>query len=387
MISDQLVVGSGVGRGVMLSGMDSLYCHVDMDSFFVSAEISRNLSLKGKPVVVGGGAGARLGVVAAASYEARRFGIFSGTPISEAKSLCRDLIIIHPDFSFYNDLSDKIMNTMTEVSPDVQILSIDEAVVEITGVLKLWKSPMNAASKIKNLIREKTNLPCTVGIARFPVLAKMCSKLAKPDGILYALPGLEERLLYDHNISDIPGIGRSLKKQYRYYGINTVGQFCKRNHLAWEKMLLTRSLSNPFPKSVSASMTLDKDCEIRTEVLRTLNFLCSKCGTKLRKYSLTAKFISVVVRYSDFTSFSSHIRIRNLIFDNDIQYFAKKLFHEADTDILPIRLIGVRLGEFSCYQGMPVLYDKQTVRNVKVHNTLDKIRNKYKKVDKIMYCG
>jgi len=369
----------------VFSFSDSLYCHVDMDAFFVSAEISRNSFLRGKPVVVGGGAGERLGVVAAASYEARSYGIFSGTPIGKAKSLCSDLIVIHPDFDFYSNLSNRIMNTMREVSPDVQELSVDEAVVDITGVLRLWKSPMNIADRIKRLIKENTGLPCTIGIARFPVLAKMCSKMAKPDGILFAIQGQEERLLFDHDISDIPGVGRALSKQFRYFGINTIGQFCKKEPLKWEKMLLTRTVPNLYPKSVSAAMTLDKDCDNRNEVIKTLSFLCSKCGTKLRKYGLTAKYISVVVRYSDFSSFSSHIRIEGLMYDNDIQFYGKKLFKEADSDSLSVRLVGVRLGEFSPYQGLPVVYDKKIVKNAKVHNVMDKIRIKYNGVDKILF--
>ncbi len=372
-------------KNSMLQNINSVFCHVDMDAFFVSAEVSRNKALKGKPVVVGGGAGKRLGVVAAASYEARKFGIFSGTPISEAKSKCSSLVIIHPDFKFYNQLSEKIIKAIEKVSPDIQVLSIDEALVELTNVLRIWKTPLNAASTIKKHIKEETSLPCTIGISRFPVLAKMCSNLAKPDGILFALPGYEEKLLSEHDISSIPGIGKALTKYFKYYNINTVGQLATKEKIKWEKMLISKSPSKIFPKSISAAITLDEDCKNRAKVKRVLSFLCAKCGTKLRKYNLTANFISVTIRYSDFSSFSSKLKASHLTYDNDIKFYAKKLFEKTDNSSLPIRLIGVRLWQFSPYCGMPIIHSKKHVKTVEIQNTIDKIREKYNSIEKIQY--
>lgn len=362
----------------MLDGLDTLYAHVDMDAFFVSAELTRNPHLKGKPVVVGGGRGERLGVVAAASYEVRVHGIRSGTSIMEAKKRCSRLIIIPPDHLFYEAMSRRIMGILREVSPDVQVLSVDEALVDLRGVLRLWGSPMAAAARIKERIRREAGVPCSVGVSRFPLIAKLASKLGKRNGICLILPGQETAFLLDHPLSMLPGVGRMTSAYMGYLAVDTVGDLVQRDPVFWERLMLTRPVENPYPKSISSEQTLDSDLEDRELVKAILRGLARKIATRMRGYGLKAGGISVRVRYHDFQSNEQHRTRQELRYDRDVIQQAMALFDAADILDAPIRLTGVRLFNLAPDDGgLPVPCVREDRDMASIYRVVDRVRKKY----------
>ena len=333
----------------MLNGINSIFAHVDMDSFFVSVELIRHPELRGKPVVVGGGRGSRMGVVAAASYEARAYGVRSGTSILEAKRRCPDLIIVHPNHLLYEAVSRNVMEILREITPDVQVLSVDEAVLDLSGVLRLWGPPMRIADRIHGEIEREVGVPCSIGIARFPLVAKLASKLAK-----------------------------MTTAYLKYLDISTVGELLARAPLFWERLLLTRPVENPFPKSVSSEVTLDRDMKDRKAVLAVLRDLCRKVASRMRRKNLKAGGISVRVRYGDFQAFEQHRTRTELRYDFEVIRQAEELFSLVDCLLLPIRLVGVRLSPLFVDGGSrPLTAGARGYAVAAVYRTMDKVQKKY----------
>ncbi|NOY23098.1 MAG: DNA polymerase IV [Acidobacteria bacterium] len=362
----------------MLKGIDSIFAHVDMDSFFVSVELTRCPELRGKPVVVGGGRGSRMGVVAAASYKARAYGVRSGTSILEAKRRCPGLIIVRPNHLLYESVSRNVMAILREITPDVQVLSVDEAVLDLSGVLRLWGPPMRIADRIHRKIQREVGVPCSIGVARFPLVAKLASKLAKRNGICMVLPGEETAFLYDHRISLMPGVGRMTTAYLKYLDVFTVGELVRQVPLFWERLLLTRPVENPFPKSVSSELTLDKDTLDRKAVLAVLRTLCRKVALRMREKGLKAGGISVRVRYGDFQTFEQHHTRTELRYDFEVIRQAEGLFSLADCLPLSIRLVGVRLSPLVVNGGSrPLTAGTRGHAVAAAYRTMDKIQKKY----------
>src|SRR5205085_3171328 len=182
-----------------------IYFHVDMDAFFVSVEELFNPSLKGKPVVVGGNRDQR-GVVAAASYAARKFGVHSAMPLRTAAQLCPGAIFVEGTPHRYREYSKKVFAVLTRFSPQVEMASIDEAYVDLTGTERLWGPPIRTGHAVHEAIRNETSLKCSLGLASSRLVAKVSSDQAKPDGVLYVLPGQESRFWAPLDIRKTPGV-------------------------------------------------------------------------------------------------------------------------------------------------------------------------------------
>src|SRR5436309_13875685 len=200
--------------------------HVDMDAFFVSVEELFDPSLKGKPVVVGGQRNER-GVVSAASYEARRFGVHSAMPLRTAAKLCPQAIFVngHPDR--YRECSEKVHRVLTSFSPLVEMASIDEAYVDMTGTDRLHGPPLRAANHLHRKMKSETQLNCSIGIGSSRLIAKVSSAKAKPNGILWVVPGEEARFLAPLDVRDIPGVGKVTEQNLQALGIRKVGDLCR----------------------------------------------------------------------------------------------------------------------------------------------------------------
>src|SRR5206468_3447624 len=200
--------------------------HVDMDAFFVSVEELFDPSLKGKPVVVGGQRNER-GVVAAASYAARKFGVHSAMPLRTAARLCPQAIFVngHPDR--YRACSEKVHRVLQSFTPQVEMASIDEAYLDMTGTERLHGPPLLAAHKLHQAMKTETQLNCSIGIGTSRLVAKVCSGKAKPHGVLFALPGQEAKLLAPLDVRDIPGVGKVTEQKLHALGISTVGDLTR----------------------------------------------------------------------------------------------------------------------------------------------------------------
>src|SRR5690242_4606818 len=208
--------------------------HVDMDAFFVSVEELRDPSLKGKAVVVGGQKDER-GVVSAASYEARRFGVHSAMPLRTAAKLCPHAIFLNGRLDLYREHSQKVRVVLEDFSPAVEMASIDEAYVEMTGTERLHGPALKSAHHLHRQMKERTGLNCSIGIGSSRLMAKICSDQAKPNGVLYVLPGMEQSFLAPLDVGKIPGVGKVTKARLNDIGIVYIGDLLK----VEEKMLET----------------------------------------------------------------------------------------------------------------------------------------------------
>src|SRR6201996_6087819 len=201
-----------------MSSLPRTVFHVDMDAFFVSVEELFDPSLKGKPVVVGGQRHER-GVVSAASYEARKFGVHSAMPLRTAAKLCPQAIFVdgHPDR--YRECSEKAHKVLTSFSPQVEMASIDEAYLDMTGTERLHGPPLLSAHKLHQQMKERTGLNCSIGIGSSRLMAKISSDKAKPNGVLYVLQGQEQSFLAPLDVGKIPGVGKVTKTRLNQIGI------------------------------------------------------------------------------------------------------------------------------------------------------------------------
>ncbi|HLH41518.1 MAG TPA: DNA polymerase IV, partial [Bryobacteraceae bacterium] len=199
-----------------------LYLHVDMDAFFVSVEELFDPSLKGKPVVVGGRPSER-GVVSAASYEARKFGVHSAMPLRTAYRLCPQAIFVNGHRERYIEYSRKVYEVLQRFSPRVEMASIDEAYLDLAGTERLHGPPLAAAHKLHDAVKRATNLNCSIGAAQSRIVAKIASDQAKPNGVLWIVPGQEGRFLAPLDVRKIPGVGKVTERYLHAFGIRKVG--------------------------------------------------------------------------------------------------------------------------------------------------------------------
>src|SRR5580700_5187446 len=198
--------------------------HVDMDAFFVSVELLERPELRGKPVIVGGGTPNQRGVVTSASYEARKFGVHSAMPLRTAGKLCPHGIFLDGHHHKYRDWSDRVATILGKFSPIVEMASIDEAYLDLSGTERLHGPPFAAAHALLSEIARKTNLPCSAGLARTRLVAKVASDQAKPRGLLWVPAGVEAQFLAPLGVRRIPGIGKVTEAALKSLGIETVAQ-------------------------------------------------------------------------------------------------------------------------------------------------------------------
>jgi DNA polymerase-4 len=288
--------------------------HVDMDAFYASVEQRDDPALRGRPVVVGG-AGNR-GVVAAASYEARRFGVRSAMPMVRARRLCPDLVVASHRFEVYREVSRQVMAILQSYTPLVEPLSLDEAFLDVTGAVRLFGSPEQIGHCIRADVREQCELPCSVGIGPTKSVAKLLSAKAKPDGLL-RWPADEVRdRLRPLAVSELWGAGPKTVERLTAYGFRTVGQLADADLRTLQRVVGDvsgshlhrlargedpRSVTPVSPtKSVSAEQTYDEDIDDPDVLRRQLLRLCEKVGRRLRKAGLSGRTITLKVRFGSF---------------------------------------------------------------------------------------
>ena len=334
--------------------------HVDMDAFFVSVEELFDPSLKGKPVVVGGRPDQR-GVVSAASYEARKFGVHSALPLRTAYKLCPQAIFLDGHPRYYSEYSDKVRAVFNRFSPLVEMASIDEAYLDMTGTERLHGPPLRAAHALHEAVKRATGLNCSIGAGTTRMIAKVCSDLAKPNGVLYVLPGCEARLLAPLDVRKIPGVGKVTEQHLHQLGIRKIGDLSRlgeaflEQHFGKSGQVLAGKArgedAGPWfggeigdedaPKSISHEHTFDVDTTNRAQIDATLARLSQKVGRRLREHGLYTRTVQLKLRYQDFTTIT---RARTLEaatqLDTDLHREARALFLKNWTG-KAVRLVGV----------------------------------------------
>jgi DNA polymerase IV len=338
------------------------YFHVDMDAFFVSVEELYDPTLKGKPVVVGGRPNER-GVVSAASYAARRFGVHSAMPLRTAYKLCPQAIFVDGHPERYRESSQQVFDVLRSFSPLVEMASIDEAYLDMTGTERLHGPPLRAAHRLHERMKTQTRLNCSVGIAASRLVAKISSDQAKPNGVLWVIPGREAQFLAPLDVRKVPGVGKVTEKNLHAYGIRKVGdlarlddRFLEQRFGKWGMALAGKSRGldaggwfdtdvgeDTGPKSISHEHTFGEDTADRDRIEATLAHLCEMVGRRLREHALAARTIQLKLRYTDFTTITrAHSVARPTQLDTEIYEEARDLFRTNWKPGATVRLIGVQ---------------------------------------------
>lgn len=373
------------------------FFHVDMDAFFVSVEELFDPSLKGKAVVVGGQRDER-GVVSAASYEARKFGVHSAMPLRTAAKLCPHAIFLdgHPDR--YRECSEKVYAVLQRFTPQVQMASIDEAYLDMTGTERLLGPPLKAAHELHQTMKAETNLNCSIGIASSRVLAKITSDQAKPNGVLWVVPGSESGFLAPLEVRKMPGVGKVTEKKLHELGLRTLGQlamlkdsFLEEQFGAWGLALAAKSRGEDAggwydeeigeddgPKSISHEHTFATDSRDQVLLETTLLRLCEMVARRLREHKLFARTLQLKLRYSDFSTITrAHTPERATQLDNEIYKEIRTLFRANWEAGRTIRLLGVGTSGFDDNAGQLDLLDATHDRWERAFNAADQLRDKF----------
>jgi DNA polymerase-4 len=337
-----------------------------MDAFFVSVEELYDPSLKGKPVVVGGRREER-GVVSAASYEARKFGVHSAMPLRTAAKLCPQAIFVEGHPERYREVSEKVYVVLNSFSPVVEMASIDEAYVDMAGTERLHGPPLRAAQSLHDRMKMETGLNCSIGIGTSRLVAKVASAKAKPHGVLWAIPGEEAKLLAPLDVRDIPGVGKVTEQNLQALGIHKVGDlsrfddsFLQEHFGKWGLALAGKARGEDAggwfdtdvgahvrAKSISHEHTYNEDTADIEKLESTLMRLSEMVGRRLREHEFHARTLQLKLRYKDFTTITrAHSLPQPTQIDTEIFSQIRTLFHRNWKRGVPIRLLGVQASSF-----------------------------------------
>ncbi len=372
--------------------------HLDMDAFFVSVEELFDPTLKGKPVVVGGKSTER-GVVSAASYEARKYGIHSAMPLRTAYQRCPQAIFVEGHPERYREYSGRVFDVLNRFSPVVEMASIDEAYLDMTGTERLFGPPLKAAHLLHEEVGRATNLHCSIGIATSKLVAKIASDQAKRNGVLWVLPGTEARYLAPLEVRKIPGVGKVTEANLHSIGIYRIGDLAALEDKVlesrfgkWGLALAGKSLgrdaggwfdaeigSRGAPKSVSHEHTFNEDTHDQARLESTLAHLAEKVARRLREHGLKARTIQLKLRDTDFNTIT---RAQSLPVPTQLDIAlieaSRRLFRANWEQGRDIRLIGIHASGFDYEDGQMGLIDgERDARWRQALTAADKLRDKF----------
>lgn len=372
--------------------------HVDMDAFFVSVEELYDPSLKGKAVVVGGQRDER-GVVSAASYEARKFGVHSAMPLRTAAKHCPHAIFVdgHPDR--YRECSERVYKVLNAYSPQVEMASIDEAYLDMTGTERLHGPPLKAAHNLHQRMKAETGLNCSVGIGTSRLIAKVSSAQAKPNGVLWIVPGEEAKFLAPLDVREIPGVGKVMEANLHALGIQKVGDLSKLKDSEledrfgkWGMALAGKARGEDAggwfdaevgadldAKSISHEHTYNEDTADPAQLESTLMRLSEMVGRRLRESNFYARTVQLKLRYKDFTTITrAHTLPAPTQLDTEIFGHIRALFRKNWKQGIQVRLLGVQASSFSSQAAQIDLLDGTRQQRWKdALAAADRLRNKF----------
>ena len=380
--------------------MNSVIFHVDMDAFFVSVEELYDPSLRGKAVIVGGNPNHR-GVVAAASYEARRYGVHSAMPLRTAARLCPQAIFLPPHRERYTAASRQIRKIFSEFSPQVEMVSVDEAYLNLSGTERLWGPPLRAAHRLHEAIACRAHLPCSIGISGSRLVSKIASDQAKPNGILWILPESEAAFLAPLPVSKIPGVGKVTGAALGQMGVRTIGDLARLQRSFLESALGQYGISlsalargediaaagphaddwdaEDHTKSIGHEETFAADIGDPAELESVLVDLSQRVAARLREHGFHARTITLKLRYANFQTITrAHTLPESTQLDGVILDAARRLLRRHWDRRRKVRLLGVQASGFTSVAGQANLLEaSQQQKWGRALAATDRLRNRY----------
>lgn len=350
--------------------MNRTLFHVDMDAFFASVEIARDPSLKGKPVIIAGDPSKR-GVVSTCSYEARAYGVRSAMSSSEAKRRCPHGIFLSGDYALYRDVSDRVMALLQTLTDDVEVVSIDEAYLDISEVIK-ERSAKQLGIDLRKQIYEETKLTCSIGIGVNKLIAKVASGLAKPNGLLEVPAGMERAFLARLPVGKIPGIGSKTQEVFRHDRIDTIQDL---QALSLDELIHRYgmrgyhfhqaafgidnrpvvSVDGP-PKSIGAEMTFEKDITTIDEIADYLDTLLGKAYNRLERKKMRTQGLTIKLRDFGFNTITRSMTFPSHTHDCDALRAKAQQLLRFSWGGEPLRLIGVTFDKLTDGYWQPLLW-------------------------------
>ncbi|MBA3266140.1 MAG: DNA polymerase IV [Nocardioidaceae bacterium] len=352
-----------ITRGPSLTADDTgcTVIHIDMDAFYASVAIRDLPELHGQPVIVGGG---NRGVVLSATYAARQFGVRSAMPMTRARRLCPQALVIPPDFKQFSAVSSSVMETFRSVTPLVEPLSMDEAFLEVKGSLRRFDSPTLIGEHLRARIADEQRITCSVGVAATPQVAKLASRRAKPDGLVVVPKDGVTAFLHPLAVDELWGIGEKTAVQLHRLGLRTVGDIAStpvsllqralggglgaRLHaMAWggdQHTIVARRGPDEPESSIGADETFSRDVDDAAIVLRELLRLSTKVTARMRKAHVKGRTVTLRVRFYDFTTLTRSRTLRELTdLTPEIYGTAADLFSALSLQRARIRMVGIRV--------------------------------------------
>jgi DNA polymerase-4 len=370
----------------------SWIAHLDLDCYFVSVERINDPSLIGKPVVVGGSPKGR-GVVASASYEARAFGVRSAMPTAQALRLCPSLLVVRGHHEQYGDISHRLYERMLQLAPIVERASIDEMYLDFTGTERLYDNDLPAfMKKLKQIVRDEFSLPCTVALSANKLVSKIATGVVKPDGVVTIPHGTEAAFLAPLPANVIPGVGAKTEEFLTRHGFRTVADIQKRTQDEFLSLLGKHGLwiyaaahgkgsehltSEYTRKSISREETFGHDIQDIAELEKLLFELTEDVCASLRKKGWKTRTVSIKFRYTDFSTFTRDQTVEPTDHDAVIFKTAAELLRNNFDRRRKLRLIGVRLSNFTEETQLELGLDPASGKNENVLKAMDEIRKKF----------
>jgi len=371
---------------------ERIILHIDMDAFFASVEQQSRPALRGKPIAVIG-SGKRT-VITTSSYEARARGVRTGMNIFEGRTVCPELILVVGNNRKYADTSRGIVEILQDYTPLVEVYSIDEAFLDLTGSIRLFGSPEGIARRIKERIRKRFGIRCSIGIAPNKLLAKLSAGLEKPDGLVRLrpedVPSLMERL----PVTKLCGIGKRLGEHLAALGIRTCGELgcfpmadlCRRFGMVGETLsVMARGIDlspvvplceEPAPKSIGHSTTLSRDISDKEILHRTLLQLSERVARRARRNHLCGRTVTLTLRYADFSTFSKRVRLDHFLHHGPEIYLAAREILSSLRLYQAVRLIGVTLsGLTRDYLQLPLFAEER--KREEIARAMDAVNDRY----------
>ena len=370
-----------------MSGLKHYIAHFDLDSFFVSVEIINNPSLKGKPVLVGG---YERGVVAACSYEARKYGIHSAMPMKKALQLCPHAVVTSNSRGDYSKYSRWVTDIIAAKVPLFEKASIDEFYIDLTGMDKFF-GVSKYTKELREHIMKQTGLPISCGLSSAKFISKMATNEAKPNGFLEIPHGKEKEFLWPLGIEKINGVGKQTEQQLKSFGLYTIEDIAKTpielmekyagkwGEVLWHKAhgIGTTEIDTGWEqKSMSHENTFDKDYTdvefLHSELVR----LTETTAYSLREDEKLTGCITVKIRYSDFETTSRQETIDYTALDDQLIAKVKDLFNKSYQKGRPVRLLGVRFSQLIPFTMQMSLFDNK-IEKLNLYKTVDDIKNQF----------